>query len=246
MGDFMETSPLEDVLAKITDDQKKSFDSVLDYLRPEHQLDLTVKDFTGHAGGAEDLTMELYSKVKRFAQKSNLVGNTDYDSMASVLELFVLSALLKMPSEDAKFQAKIFQARVGAGEFGSADKKVQALASYAKKHLGLDQKQVVSGFLGAMKTGDPSSFYTGLRQLSDALAQGMVSTITQQKYEKAILGNEFAFNAYTIQRMREDYGLQPRRPLEAMESGSGLADLRRLWGSKKDDDPGFAPYTPPA
>ena len=238
----METSPLEQILGKITADEKKKFDSVLDYLKPAKQLDLMVKGFEGYAGGAEDLAAEIYGNVKRYSQEKGLVDKKDHGSMADVLEQFIIAALEKMPSEDARFQAAIYKARLAAGEFGSADERLKSLIGYAQKYLGIEQK-AVGGFLNAMKIGDPAQFYAGLRQLSDALAQGAVSATTAHKFEKATLGREFAFNAYAIQRLREDYKLEPRKPLEALETGSALADLRKLW-SKKDDDLGLVPYKP--
>jgi len=224
---------VEETYDKLTPEQKEAFEKHLKYSSSESRRKMKHHEFEKLGAGTEAFFRQVYESTKVHATKEKLIGKNDDDSIAQVLEKYVLDALSQLGVKE-KDDAEWYKARLDSKKFEGPKQRMEELLRIANKHFGVSQQEW-NQLVGSLKSGEEDQFYEALNHLSGTLADRLIQLRVQKHAETTVEKHgEKAFNVYTIKEMQDKFKYRiKKQELHDVLDSSILENAQRYHGAKR-------------
>lgn len=213
---------LEDILNAAGEEKRKLIGKDVEkYLKlssPESVAEMQEFKFGDLGVGTREFFHGVYNKIKKYMVENKLVGKQDDDSVAKILEEYVLTALQDLGHVE-KSAAIMYKKRASAGQLGGSDKRIDELLRISNQYMGIGRGEW-NRLLQNLRSGNVTNIYSGLKQFTDDAAEGTVEAMLNK--EREILETKhgkYNINANIFKYMKDRHGyrIRPKELLGKLE-----------------------------
>ncbi len=217
---------LDKLVSDMKDGEADIYEDYVTYADLKGQNHRKFIKFETHDGikkehGSDTLIEQVYqSNIEKMGKELEKKGQDD-ESVANTIEDFIMTALYQMGGEEQN-DAEEYLLFKDSGEYKEHGARIQALASLARDHLGLEPNEI--GLMQQVfsdKNTEVEEKYSILRQVTDKLKKEIGRVHLNKRYEKAVArGDKNRFTAYMIKKIGDDHGAKPDNIAKELIAGA--------------------------